>query len=65
MKALITNKRSGKFFVVDHVMKLSYKITDNVLWITDHRNFVYDFDLNEYDVEIKGGGVDGEINKTI
>lgn len=34
------------------VMRLQYKIEDNVLWITDHRGSIMDFDLGDYDVEI-------------
>ena len=32
---------------------LKYKVKDNVLWITDYRGHIVDFDLDEFDVEIK------------
>ena len=50
--ALVTEKKTRKF-ISYQVMKLNYKIEDNTLWITDHRGYIFDFDLNEYDVEIK------------
>ena len=34
------------------VMELKYCIKDNMLWITDHRNHIMDFDLNECKVQI-------------
>lgn len=52
LQALVTEKKTGKF-ISYQVMKLNYKIEDNTLWITDHRGYIVDFDLNEYDVEIK------------
>ena len=36
-----------------NIMKMNYKIEDNVLWITDHRGSALDYDLNDFDVEIK------------
>nr|MCR5766073.1 hypothetical protein [Treponema sp.] len=35
------------------VMRMGYKIEDNILWITDHRNQMRDFDLQDFKVEIK------------
>ena len=52
LQALVTEKKTGKF-ISYQIMKLKYKIEDNTLWITDHRGYIVDFDLNEYDVEIK------------
>jgi len=34
------------------VVELRYSIRDNTLWITDHRNHIMDFDLNECKVQI-------------
>ena len=52
LQALVTEKKT-RIFISYQVMKLNYKIEDNTLWITDHRGYIFDFDLNEYDVEIK------------
>lgn len=52
LQALVIEKKTRKF-ILHQVMKLNYKIEDNTLWITDHRGYIFDFDLNEYDVEIK------------
>ena len=34
------------------VMELKYCIKDSTLWITDYRNHIMDFDLNECKVQI-------------
>ena len=52
LKALLTNKKTGKFISYE-VMKLKYEVESNILLITDHRGYILDFDLYEYDVEIK------------
>ena len=49
--AKITAKESGYTETIN-IMKMNYKIEENVLWITDHRGSVLDFDLNDHDVKI-------------
>ena len=44
--------KKDNYFASYLIAKMNYKIEDNTLWITDHRNVLIDFDLNEYDVEI-------------
>ena len=56
--ATVTKKDSKENPVVLEVMEMKYKIKDNVLWITDYRGHIMDFDLDEYDVEIKMAGTD-------
>lgn len=53
MIATITEKRNKENVSHIPVMEMKYKIKDNVFWITDHRGHIYDFDLAEFDVEIK------------
>lgn len=43
---------NGKEYYIDHIMKMRYDRNSNTLYITDHRGFIYDFDLNETKVEI-------------
>lgn len=50
--AKLIDKRTG-FSTEIEVMKMSYKIEDNVLWLTKVTGTIIDFDLNDYDVEIK------------
>ena len=51
--AIITEKRRKDISTTWQVMELKYNIKDNVLWITDYRGYIADFDLDEFDVEIK------------
>lgn len=51
--AIITEKGNKKNAITYEVMEMNYKIKDNVLWITDYRGHILDFDLDEVDVEIK------------
>lgn len=44
--------KKDNYFASYLIAKMNYKIEDNTLWITDHRNVLIDFDLNECDVEI-------------
>ena len=53
MVAIVSSKGKRDIGTNIPVMELKYKIADNVLWITDHRGHIYDFDLDEHDVEIK------------
>lgn len=64
MIVIATNKHDG---ITDKytVMEIKYKISDNVLWITDHRNRIIDFDLNEYDVEIMMAEKENEDEKLL
>ena len=50
--AKLTDKRTG-FSTEIEVMRMNYKIDDNTLWITKVTGTIIDFDLNEFDVEIK------------
>lgn len=50
--AIVTDKKNG-FSSEYRVMEMHYKISNNVLWITDHRGIIRDFDLNEFTVIIK------------
>lgn len=54
--AIVTAKNNKDISTTWRVMELKYNIRDNVLWIIDYRNQIVDFDLNEYDVEIKTVG---------
>lgn len=51
--AVVTEKRNKEISTTWNVMEMRYRVKDNVLWITDHRLQIVDFDLNEFDVEIK------------
>ena len=51
--AVVTSKKNKKASSIWEVMRLSYKVEDNTLWITDYRGCIVDFDLEEFDVEIK------------
>lgn len=50
--AIVTEKRN-KDISTWYVMELKYNVKDNVLWITDYRGHIVDFDLDEFNVEIK------------
>lgn len=50
--AKLTDKNTG-FSTEIEVMKMSYRVEDNVLWITKATGTIIDFDLCDYDVEIK------------
>ena len=50
--AIVTDKKNG-FSTEYRVMEMQYKISNNVLWITDHQGIIRDFDLNDFAVEIK------------
>lgn len=52
MIAKISDKPTGASVGEYEVMELKYCIKDNTLWITDHRNHIMDFDLNECKVQI-------------
>lgn len=54
--AIVTEKRNKANSTTWRVMELKYNIRNNVLWIIDHRDQIVDFDLDEYDVEIKTVG---------
>lgn len=49
----ITDKRTGKTAAPIDVMEMRYKISENVLWVTDHRGSIFDFDLDDFSVEVK------------
>lgn len=51
--AVVTEKRRKDISTTWEVMELKYCVKDNVLWITDYRGHIVDFDLDEFDVEIK------------
>lgn len=51
LKAIITEKESKKSSVFE-IMNMRYSVTDNTLWIIDHRGHLIDFDLNQNEVEI-------------
>lgn len=51
--AVVTEKRNKEISTTWNVMEMRYRVKDNVLWITDHRLHTVDFDLDEFDVEIK------------
>ena len=51
--AVVTKKRNKDISTTWQVMELKYNVKDNVLWITDYRGRIVDFDLDEFDVEIK------------
>ena len=51
--AIVTAKNNKDISTTWRVMELKYNIRNNVLWIIDHRDQIVDFDLDEYDVEIK------------
>lgn len=51
--AIVTEKRKKDISTTWQVMELKYNVKDNVLWITDYRGSVLDYDLNDFDVEIK------------
>lgn len=51
--AVVTEKRNKEISTTWNVMEMRYRVRDNVLWITDHRLQSVDFDLDEFDVEIK------------
>ena len=50
--AKILDKATDTLIGEYKVMELKYCIKDNVLWITDYRNHIMDFDLNECKVQI-------------
>ena len=50
--AIVTGKLNSEVSTWQ-VVKLKYDSKDNTLWITDNRGHLMDFDLNEYNVEIK------------
>lgn len=52
IKAKILDKATDTLIGEYEVMELKYCIKDNMLWITDHRYHIMDFDLNEYKVQI-------------
>lgn len=45
-------EKKDNYFASYLIAEMHYKIEDNTLWITDHRNILIDFDLNECDIEI-------------
>ena len=49
----IVTRKGNKGVSTFLVMKLKYNVKDNILWITDRRGYIVDFDLNEFDVEVK------------
>lgn len=51
--AVVTEKRRKDISTQWEIMEMRYKIKDNMLCITDHRGYIVDFDLDEFDVEIK------------
>ena len=51
--AIVTEKRRKDISTTWQVMELKYNVKDNVLWITDYRGHIVDFDLDKFDVEIK------------
>ena len=51
--AIVTEKRRKDISTTWQVMELKYNVKDNVLWITDYRGHIVNFDLDEFDVEIK------------
>ena len=51
--ATVTEKRRKDISTTWQVMELKYNVKDNVLWMTDYRGHIVDFDLDEFDVEIK------------
>jgi len=51
--AVVTEKRNRDISTTWEVMKMQYNVENNVLWITDHRGKIVDFDLDEFNVEIK------------
>ena len=51
--AVVTEKRNKDISTTWEVMEMKYSVKDNVFWITDHRGYIMDFDLDEFDVEIK------------
>ena len=52
LKAKVIDKKTDKLIGNYEVMELKYCVKDSMLWITDHRNHIMDFDLNECKVEI-------------
>ncbi len=52
MIAKIIDKATDALIGEYEVMELKYCIKDNMLWITDHRNHIMDFNLNECKVQI-------------
>ena len=50
--AKVIHKMTG-FSAEIEKMKMSYKVEDNMLWITKPTGTILDFDLYEFDVEIK------------
>lgn len=53
LKATIKDKKTGALIGEFEVMEMKYCVKDNVLWITDHRSRILDFDLNECDADIR------------
>lgn len=51
--AVVTEKRRKDISTTWNVMEMKYEVKDNTLWITDHRGHIVDFDLDEFNVEIK------------
>ena len=51
--AYVKEKNSPLVVKQHEVMRLNYKVDDNTMWITDHCGYIFDYDINEYDVEIK------------
>lgn len=56
LKARIINKKTNVLISEYDVMDLKYSVKNDILWITDHRNHIIDFDLNDVEVEIKTFG---------
>ena len=53
LKAIIKDRKTGTLIGEFEVMEMKYCVKDNVLWITDHRSRILDFDLNECDADIR------------
>lgn len=53
LMAVVTEKRRKDISTTLEIMEMKYKIEDNMLWITDYRGYIIDFDLEEFNVEIK------------
>ena len=51
--AIVTEKRNKEISTTWEVMEMKYNVKDNTLWLVDHRGHSIDFDLDEFDVEIK------------
>lgn len=51
--AVVTEKKNKNTSISLEVMEMKYRVDNNTLWITDHRGYIKDFDLDVFDVEIK------------